>query len=110
MDRRNVKITSATLELHGKSLTSVVTVVDGGGVSQGFGGLRLMAPGMADYAGTWIWGLLDTLEVSSWDELAGVHVRVESETLGSPILRIGHILKDRWFDARGLPNSKPAEV
>ena len=42
--------------------------------------------------------LMKTLEVDSWEALKGQHVRVESENgWGGKILRIGHLIKDKWF-------------
>lgn len=42
--------------------------------------------------------LMKTLEVESWEDLKGRHVRVETEGWGGNIIRIGHLLKkDRWF-------------
>lgn len=41
--------------------------------------------------------LMKTLEVESWEELKNKYVRVEIEGLGGKILRIGHLMKDKWF-------------
>lgn len=43
--------------------------------------------------------LMKTLEVESWEKLKGQYVRAEfdSNGWGSPVLRIGHIMKDQWF-------------
>lgn len=40
-------------------------------------------------------GLLDCLEVDSWEELKGKPVRVEADH--GQIYRVGHYMKDRWF-------------
>jgi hypothetical protein len=40
---------------------------------------------------------MKTLEVESWEELKGQYVRVEFEDGGGKILRIGHLMKDKWF-------------
>lgn len=107
MHRQNARINGARLELHGGSLTAWLDLVlDGSSV--GAGGLRLFTPGGPDVAGLWVWGLLTTFEVSRWEELKGQHIRIESETPTGPVARVGHILKDKWFDMRGLP-AKPVE-
>lgn len=41
--------------------------------------------------------LMKTLEVDSWESLKGQYVRVEIEGWGGKILRIGHLMKDKWF-------------
>lgn len=41
--------------------------------------------------------LMKTFEVESWEELAGQYCRVETEGWGSKILRIGHLMNDKWF-------------
>jgi hypothetical protein len=40
---------------------------------------------------------MKTLEVESWEDLKGQYVRVEFEDRGGKILRIGHLMKDKWF-------------
>ena len=40
---------------------------------------------------------MKTLEVESWEELKGKYVRVEIEGWGGKILRIWHLMKDKWF-------------
>lgn len=40
---------------------------------------------------------MKTLEVESWEELKGQYVRVEFEDGGGKILRIGHLMKNKWF-------------
>lgn len=41
--------------------------------------------------------LMKTLEVNSWEQLKGEYVRVEFEGWGGKVLRIGHLMKDKWF-------------
>lgn len=48
------------------------------------------------YGMKFIVGILKTLEVNSWERLPGTHIRVERGEHG--IARIGHFLKDQWFD------------
>lgn len=46
--------------------------------------------------------ILSCLEVSEWEKLKGTPVRVETDGIGSGISRIGHYMKDRWFDPEEL--------
>lgn len=41
--------------------------------------------------------LMKTLEVESWEELNGKYVRVEIEGWGGNVIKIGHLLKNKWF-------------
>lgn len=41
--------------------------------------------------------LMKTLDVESWESLKGLHVRAEFDGWGSPVIRIGHFMKDQWF-------------
>jgi hypothetical protein len=40
--------------------------------------------------------ILKVLEVDSWEKLIGENIRVDSDMDG--VYRIGHLLKDNWFD------------
>ncbi|NIQ78453.1 MAG: hypothetical protein GTN93_10245 [Anaerolineae bacterium] len=84
--------------------------LDYGGSGQGFGGYGFdnpKNPGKYDgkrigtaYGCEFIRRLLDTLEVEKWEDLPGTHVRADSEM--TKVYRIGHILKDKWFDPQEL--------
>lgn len=41
--------------------------------------------------------IMKTFEVESWEELIGQYCRVETEGWGGKILKIGHLIKDKWF-------------
>ena len=98
----NAKITSTKLgEEHG-CLTADI-ILEGNGWGCAFGGFCLDhwyaetgEHGSTDGYGAII-ELMKTLEVESWEALNGKYVRVESEDWGGKILRIGHLMKDRWF-------------
>ena len=40
---------------------------------------------------------MKTFEVWSWEDLVGQYCRVETEGWGGNIIKIGHLLKDKWF-------------
>ena len=42
--------------------------------------------------------ILEVVGVDSWEKLKGKYVRVETKGLGSPITKIGNIMKDEWVD------------
>lgn len=82
------------------------------GCGQGFGGYGLDEPthengqfkgrvGSA-YGMDFIMGILKALGVESWEALKGTHCRVERSERFGRIDRIGHILKDQWFDPEAL--------
>jgi hypothetical protein len=77
--------------------------LDYGGCCQGFGGYMLYAPsGWAahsepgNYAGHFIWRVLEIAGVDDWGKLPGKTVRAKREH--SKVHAIGHIIKDDWFD------------
>lgn len=73
---------------------------DGGG--QGFGGFAFDAYNEAikERVGA-AWGMefiarvLSVVDVGSWEELTGKHIRIDHSN--GKIFGIGHIIKDKWF-------------
>lgn len=104
IEERNARIDSTQLGFwddcpNGILLTSWINLKwDGGG--QGFGGYGLGSR----YASFWIEKVLNTLEVSRWEKLTGVFVRIRNEHV--KVHAIGHILKDQWF----YPDTMQAEL
>ena len=77
-----------------------------GGASGGFGGFHLGGPVMSMF----VLGVLDALEVESWNDLPGTACRIESEGWGGKAaLRIGHLLKEQWFDPRKMKEALEAK-
>ena len=77
--------------------------LDYGGSGQAFGGYLLYAPkgwkahtDKKNYAGHFIWRVLEVAGVDEWAKLVGRTVRVKCEH--SKVHAIGHIIKDDWFD------------
>lgn len=92
-DTKNAVIRSVMLgrEDHGIP-TAMIGLDYGDSCQQGFGGWGLAGPAMSVF----VLGVLDALEVETWEKLVGVSCRVEATY--SNVARIGHLLKDKWFD------------
>lgn len=95
----NAEIKSTTLGFHdGRgSIPTFWLQMGGDGWGQGFGGYK--------FGGTFthncIYGILEALEVESWEALKGTLCRIErTEPFSGSIVKVGHIFKDKWFDLR----------
>ncbi len=90
-DTRNATITSTHLgyEDHGVLTAWVFLKYEGSG--QGFGGYSLGA-----HMEVFVKGVIDAVGADRWEDLPGKHLRVEAGLDG--VLRIGHIIEDRWFE------------
>lgn len=106
-DIENAKIRSTQLGCksdHG--ILSCWIHVEGEGWGQGFGGYGLDGPWSereqrrldSTECGRWISGILDALELDTWEKLPGTIVRIRRSE--NTIVAIGHAYKDRWFHAR----------
>lgn len=98
----NAKITATKLgEEHG-CLTADI-VVEGAGWGCSFGGYCLdhWFAEVGEHSSKDGYGaiieLMKTLEVESWEDLKDQYVRVETEGWGGKILRVGHLMKNKWF-------------
>ena len=100
---KNAQITGTMLGVEDHGILTFMLYLDYGGSGQGFGGYALdcydkerkVRVGEASGIDL-IRGILDTLEVRSWEELKGTHCRVVADHMR--VYRIGHFLKDRWFN------------
>lgn len=99
LDIRNAVIKSVTLSTADHGCLSGWLHLDYGSEAQGFGGYMLYSPTKhLGTAGLWIWRILQTLEVSTWEDLPGKPLRVKASHSG--VESIGHLLKDQWFNPR----------
>lgn len=97
---KNAIITSARFDTE-RGLSAWITL-DYGGSGQGFGGYLLYAPeGWAahkhagNFAGHFIWRVLEIADVEDWSKLVGRTVR--AKTNHTKVEAIGHIVKENWF-------------
>lgn len=101
IETKNAVIENAYFDTE-RGLSAWLTL-DYGGCAQGFGGYLLYAPkgwaahkDGANYAGHFIYRVLQVAGVEDWARLKGRTVRVRAEH--SKVHAIGHIVKDDWFD------------
>ena len=95
METKNAIIESTFLgmEDHG-ILTYFLQLNYGDSSSQGFGGYNCA---IGDVLGASVKRILQICEVTQWEKLKGKIVRVQVEP-GKMIQKIGHPLKEMWFD------------
>ncbi|MFA5670628.1 MAG: hypothetical protein WCY37_03525 [Candidatus Dojkabacteria bacterium] len=72
--------------------------------SQCFGGYSLDRPNEQPSVacGAFIAGVLKTLEIDSWEKIVKIPCRVEIDEKFDTIIRIGHFVKDKWFDPKTI--------
>lgn len=107
---RNAIIRSTTLGVEDHGILSFMVHLDYSGGGQGFGGYCMDEPIKVDgdskgrrgtaFGMECVRRILDTLGVRSWEKLPGTTCRVESDV--GQVYRIGHFLKDKWFDPKAL--------
>lgn len=94
----NGKITSAFLGKEDHGIFTIMLTIQGDGWGQGFGGYNL-GNSHGYKSCKIIKDLLDIFEVNSWNKLEGQFCRVirDGNPFTSPIVKIGNIVKDKWF-------------
>ena len=95
---KNATIQKATITAADHGVLSVWLDLDFGGSGQGFGGYVNYSPKVPrfDTTGRFLWRIMEIAGVVSWDCVVGKSIRVQATP--SKVHKIGHILKDDWFD------------
>lgn len=107
MECINAKITKTQLGcLHDRGIMTFWIHLEFGGCGQGFGGYCLDSYDrqkgirvQSKLTGYMIYGILQALELDSWEDLKGKYVRavVDSTGFNQKLLGIGHIVNDNFF-------------
>jgi hypothetical protein len=100
---KNAKITGTMLGVEDHSILTCWLYLDYGGMGQGFGGYALdtydkvkgRRVGTA-FGMEFIRRIMEVVEVEKWEDLTGQYCRVFADH--SRVYKIGHIIKDQWFD------------
>lgn len=93
---KNAKIKSTFLGIEDHGIPTFFINLDYGGAGQSFGGYDLRYYGIEI-----IVEILNALEVDSWEKIDGF-IRADADY--EKVYRIGHIVKDSWFDIEKLKN------
>ena len=104
IEEKNAVIEKATITNDDHGLLTVWLTLDYGGSCQGFGGYALYLPKTfkhhklkgPNYAGHFLWRVMEIAGVVQWDQLEGKTIRVRAQHGG--VEAIGHIVKDDWFN------------
>ena len=101
----NAQIKSTMLGFEDHGIFTAYLSIEWPGAGCGFGGYSLgkdVPAGASGYGSAYIQRILKTVGVEKWEDLKGKYIRVESQGLGGGIVRIGHIIEDKWFDPKEL--------
>lgn len=102
---KNAKITSADLSMKDHGVLCLQLTLEGDGWGVIFGGYVLgkRYVGIKEFSGSSkgieeIMRIMDTVGVNCFKDLEGKYIRAEFNGWGSSVKKIGHIIKDKWFD------------
>lgn len=99
----NARIKDTFLGIEDHGIFTAFVHVEWQGSGCGFGGYSFGGsdPSIASgYGSAFIQNVLNIADVQSWEELKGKFIRIEVDD--RMIKRIGHLMKDEWFDPKEL--------
>ncbi|HEL1668972.1 TPA: hypothetical protein U1157_001208 [Streptococcus suis] len=101
----NVKITKTFLGREDHGILTCYLTVEGYGFGVSIGGYCLdkyderKKKRVAFYKSfELIDRILEVVGVSTWEDLPGKHIRIESDGFGCRVMKIGNLIKDDWLD------------
>ena len=99
---RNATVAKVFIGFQDHGFLTIMLHLDYGSSGQGFGGYVLGTHGKqttVPHCGEWIRCLLELFEVDDFADIKGKSCRaaIDGDGFGK-VLRIGHFLKDKWFD------------
>ena len=105
----NAKITKTSLGKEDHGILTAYVYLEGAGWGCGFGGYAFDEWDKVEqrrkpnaYGLAFILRVMEIADVESWEKLPGTFIRVDTEGWGGKIVRIGHLMKDEWFDPKEL--------
>lgn len=108
MEIKNAQIKSTMLgrEDHG-IMTFMIAIEWDGCVNCGIGGYAIdqynRQTGIRTFSAKGLEAIskvLDVVGVDSWEKLPGKYVRIKYEGWNKPIVEIGNLMKDKWFNLK----------
>jgi len=101
---KNVQITRTMLGKEDHRMFTCWLYLTGDGWGIGYGGYtldnwnaQLQKRVVTENGFQAIQGIMEALDVGSWEELKGKFIRVELTDEFGTVTKVGHLLKDKWF-------------
>ncbi|PLW59452.1 hypothetical protein [Lactococcus lactis] len=103
MKFKNYEIVSTHLGYEEHGIYTAYLTLKGGGYGASVGGYALdeLIAGervVSRKGAQLIPKILDVVGVETWEQLKGRYIRVEDNGIGAKVLKIGHLMDDKWLD------------
>ena len=110
MEIENARITSTSITMKDHGCLTFWLTLEGHGWGVGFGGYCIGHGflGSKEFKAENGYGLeammriMDVVGVDSWEDLKGKYVRCGLDGWGGKCVKIGNIIKDKWFDIQAF--------